>query len=144
MIFYFLARCQSWRMEQFRRYFPQDLDLSLTVPNISQITRQHALIFPPAQTSDDTTVYLFTDAQCDMHTSLCLLLRNDSAKRHIFGCSCSKPALGLMTPKFEIERDFGTMHIATKFHHPTLIPYTFNRSEVMVLTNKLTTNRTPL
>jgi len=79
-----------------------------------------------------------------MHTSLCLLLRNDSAKRHIFGCSCSKPALGLMTPKFEIERDFGTMHIATKFHHPTLIPYTFNRSEVMVLTNKPTTNRTPL
>jgi len=32
---------------------------------------------------DGTTVYLFTDAQCDMHTSLCLLLHNDLAKCNI-------------------------------------------------------------
>jgi len=38
--------------------------------------------------------------------------------------------MGPMTPKFEFRQDFCTMHLATKFHHPT-----FNRSEVIMLTN---------
>jgi len=48
-----------------------------------------------------------------------------------------------MTPKFELWRDFCTVHLATKFHHPM-----FNCSEIIVLTNKptnpQTNNRTPL
>jgi len=49
--------------------------------------------------------------------------------------------LGLwpLTPKFELGRDLCTVHLIAKFHHPT-----FNRSEVIVLTNKQTnwqTNR---
>ena len=38
---------------------------------------------------------------------------------------------GVITPKFELSRDFRTVHLPTKFHHPMFI-----RSEVMVLTNK--------
>jgi len=38
-----------------------------------------------------------------------------------------------MTPKFELGRNFCTMHLTAKFRHPT-----FNRSEVIVLTNKQT------
>jgi len=38
-----------------------------------------------------------------------------------------------MTPKFELRRDFCTLRLTTKFHHPTL-----NRSEVIVLTSKQT------
>ena len=40
---------------------------------------------------------------------------------------------GPMMPKFELRQDFCTMHLTIKFHHPT-----FNRSEVILLTNKLT------
>jgi len=41
--------------------------------------------------------------------------------------------VGPMTPKFELGREFCTLHITAKFHHPT-----FNRSEVIVLTDKQT------
>ena len=41
-----------------------------------------------------------------------------------------------LTPKFEHRQDFCTMHLSAKFHHPT-----FNRSEVIMLTNKLTNRR---
>jgi len=50
--------------------------------------------------------------------------------------------VGPMTPKFEIGREFCTTHLATTFYHPM-----FNRSEVIVLTDKQThkqTNKTPL
>ena len=40
-------------------------------------------------------------------------------------------------PKFEFGRDFCTVHLTAKFHHPT-----FNRSEVIVRTNKLTNKQT--
>ena len=41
---------------------------------------------------------------------------------------------GAMTPKFELGRDYCTMHLySPKFHHPM-----FTRSEVIVLTNKQT------
>jgi len=40
-------------------------------------------------------------------------------------------------PKFELVRDFCTLHLTAKFHHPT-----FNRSEVIVRTNKLTNKQT--
>jgi len=38
-------------------------------------------------------------------------------------------ARGSMTLKFELGRDFTTVHLPTKFHHPT-----FNRAQVIVLT----------
>jgi len=40
-----------------------------------------------------------------------------------------------MAFKFELGREFCTMHLAAKFHHPT-----FNRSEVIVLTSKQQTD----
>jgi len=43
------------------------------------------------------------------------------------------PGVGPMTPKFELGLDFLPVHLATKFHNPM-----FNRSEVIVLTNKHT------
>jgi len=62
-------------------------------------------------------------------------LRSDSAKRHILGCG--DPEVGPMSPndppKFELGRYFYTVHLSAKFRHPT-----FNRSEVIVLTNKQT------
>jgi len=58
-------------------------------------------------------------------------LRSDSANRRILGCGV--PGVGPMSPKFELGRYFCTMHQIAKFHHPT-----FNRSEVIVLTNKQT------
>jgi len=42
-------------------------------------------------------------------------LHNDSAKGHNFGCGTR---VGPMTPKFELRRDFCTVHLATKFRHP--------------------------
>ena len=55
------------------------------------------------------------------------------AQRHIFGGA--RP--GAMTPKFELGRDFCTMHLPPKLHHSV-----FTRSEVIVLTNRQTkTNR---
>jgi len=42
-----------------------------------------------------------------------------------------------MTPKFELGRDLCTMHLTDKFHHPT-----FDRSELIVLTNKQTPLKT--
>ena len=42
-----------------------------------------------------------------------------------------RAASGTMTPKFELGRDFCTMHLSPKFHHPV-----FTCSEV--LTNKQT------
>jgi len=38
-----------------------------------------------------------------------------------------------MTPKFELERNIYTLHLAAKFNHSM-----FNRLEVTVLTNKQT------
>jgi len=38
-----------------------------------------------------------------------------------------------MTPNFELGRDYCTMHLPTKLHHPT-----FNRSKVIVSTNEQT------
>ena len=56
-------------------------------------------------------------------------LRSDSANRHILGCG--EPRGGAYDPKFELRRDFCTVHLMAKFHHPT-----FNCSEVIVLTNR--------
>jgi len=42
-----------------------------------------------------------------------------------------------LTLTFELGWDFCTMHLTTKFHHPT-----FNRSEVIMLTNKQTLLKT--
>ena len=42
-------------------------------------------------------------------------------------------------PKFELGRDFCKVHLTAKFYHPA-----FNRSEVIVLTNKLANKQTPL
>jgi len=58
-------------------------------------------------------------------------LHSELANRHILGCG--DPGVGPMTPKLELGRHFCTMHLAVMFHCPT-----FNRSEVIVLTNKQT------
>ena len=42
-------------------------------------------------------------------------------------------AFDLRPPKFELEQDFGTVQLIAKFHHRM-----FNRSEVIVLTNRQT------
>jgi len=42
-------------------------------------------------------------------------------------------------PKCELIRDFCTMHLPRKFHHPM-----FTRSEVILLTNERTNRQTPL
>jgi len=58
-----------------------------------------------------------------------------SANRHILGCG--EPRGGAYDPKFELRRDFCTVHLMAKFHHPT-----FNCSEVIVLTDKQTPLKT--
>jgi len=58
-------------------------------------------------------------------------------------CSTFSFFLSLTTLTFDHEirtrRDFCTVHLTANFHPPT-----FNRSEVIVLTNKLTNKQTPL
>jgi len=44
-----------------------------------------------------------------------------------------------LTLTFELGRDFCTVHLTAKFHHPML-----NRLEVILWTNKLTDKQTPL
>ena len=73
-----------------------------------------------------TELYLFTDAQYDTPTSCIMTLQN--ATLWVWG-----PAGGASDTQFRIWARFCTMHLATKFHHPT-----FNRLEVIVLTNKQT------
>jgi len=62
-------------------------------------------------------------------------LHSDSANGHILGCE--DPGVGLVTPKFELGRDFCTMHVTAKFHRPM-----FNRLEIIILTDKLTNKQT--
>jgi len=49
------------------------------------------------------------------------------------------PRVGPMPPKYELNRDFCTGHLANKFHYPT-----FHRSEVIALTKKQTNPETLL
>jgi len=56
------------------------------------------------------------------HALLCVVNGDDSAVFRF---------LSLVTLTFELGRDFCTMHLTAEFHH-----YAFNRSEVIVLTNK--------
>jgi len=44
--------------------------------------------------------------------------------------------LGPVTPKFKLGRDFCTMNLAAKFHHPM-----FSRSEVIMLPKNRQTNK---
>jgi len=83
--------------------------------------------------SDNTTVYLFTDAQCDTRTHphrfvYCCIITQQNVTFWV-----CRPVEGPMTHKFEFWRDFCTVHLATKFHHSM-----FNHSEVIMLTNKQT------
>jgi len=48
------------------------------------------------------------------------------------------PKMRPMTLKFEVVRDFDTVHLPTMFQHPT-----FNHSEVIMLRNKETHTHTP-
>jgi len=71
------------------------------------------------------------------HIRLLIFLHNDSVNRRILGCG--DQGVWPITPKFELGRDVCSLHLIAKFHYPT-----FNRSEVIVLTNKQTdklTNR---
>jgi len=49
--------------------------------------------------SHDTTVYLFTDRQCDTPTSGLFTVHNDSAKYHIL--ECGNLGVGSMAPTFQ-------------------------------------------
>jgi len=64
-------------------------------------------------------VHVASDAMFRWTAWLCLhfvLCDIYSAKRHIFGgCALRR---GAMTPKFELGRDFCSVHLAPKFHHP--------------------------
>jgi len=62
------------------------------------------------------------------------VLRSDSANRHILECGTQRWGCD---PKFELGREFCTMHLTAKFHHPT-----FNRSEIIVSTNEQTNKQT--
>jgi len=68
------------------------------------------------------------------HTLLCIVNGDDSAVFHFLS-----PVTLTFDPKFKLGRDFCTMHLTAKFHHPT-----FSRSKVSVRTNKLTGKQTPL
>jgi len=68
---------------------------------------------------------------CHAHNGLLIFWGSDTGNRHIFGCR--GPEVGLMAPKLELGRYFCTIHLTAKFRHAT-----FNRSEVIVLTNKET------
>jgi len=72
-----------------------------------------------------------------MHTLLCTVSGDDSA---VFRFFCPGD-LDLLTfdPKCELGRDFCTVRLVAKFHHPT-----FNRSDVIVRANKLTDKQTTL
>ena len=61
--------------------------------------------------------------------------KNCSQKCHTV--SFFVPVTSTFDAKFELRRDFCTMHLTTKFHHPTL-----NCLEVIMLTNKQTNNYT--
>jgi len=63
---------------------------------------------------------------------VCADFPNVVAQRHIWGLQTQGP----MTPKFERRRDFLTVDLAPKFHHPT-----FTRSEVIALTTTHTHNQ---
>jgi len=99
------------------------------------LTRQH---FPTrVELADDTTaLHIYWRMWWHgplprPHLFVAFCLRTDSGNRHIFGCE--NPGVGPMTPKFELGQDFCRVHLTTKSHHPT-----FNRSEVIVLTNRET------
>jgi len=91
--------------------------------------------------ADDTTTYLPTDvvewptATPATPTSVCFFLRSDSSNRHIL--ECGYPGVGPVAPKFELGRDYCTLHLTAKFYRPT-----FNRLEVIVFTNKQTPLKT--
>jgi len=65
---------------------------------------------------------------------LCIVNGDDSAVFH-FLSRWHWP----LTLIFELGRDFCTMHLTAKFHHPT-----FSRLEVIMRTNKLTNTQTQL
>jgi len=64
----------------------------------------------------------------------CIVNGDDSA---VFWFFCPRWPWHL-TSTFELGQDFCTVYLNAKFHHPT-----FNRSEVIVQTNKLTDKQTP-
>jgi len=102
--------------------------------------QKHALIFPPAKNWRTTQLhYLFTDGcggvahcqACHAHIRLLIFLRVTQQTATFWDVGTHE--WGLWPLKFELGRDFCTMHLTAKFHHPT-----FSRSEVIMLTNKLT------
>jgi len=74
---------------------------------------------------------------CHTHIHLLIYLHSHSSCFQILGCG----DLGMwsMTSKFELWRNFCTTQLAAKFHRPM-----FNRSLVIVLTNRLTNKQTLL
>jgi len=70
---------------------------------------------------------------CTVHALLCIVNGDDSAAFRFFPGDLD---LWPLIPKFKLRRDFCTMHLTAKFHHPT-----FNRLEFIVPTHWMTKNR---
>ena len=72
------------------------------------------------EVADDTTALLIYCHACHAHIRLLIfcLVTQQTTTFWVWGTR-----LGPMTPIFELGRDFCTMHLTAKFHHPT-----FNRS----------------
>ena len=87
--------------------------------------------FPNTLAQRRSYVHDASDAMFRRTASLCLLFA--SAKRHIFG-GCT-PRQGAVTLKFKLGRDFCTMHLPSKFHHPV---YSFGSYRVDRHTNTQT------
>jgi len=78
--------------------------------------------------------YLMTDSVCHTHSWGLFTLCDMTQQNATF---CGVRVEPMTMPKFELGRNFCTMHIPTKFHHPMI-----NQSEVIVLTNKQTNKHT--
>jgi len=93
------------------------------------VTRQHALIFPPAYPVTPRAVVSSVAACClrpTTHALLCTVNGDDSAVFRFL-------SMVIVTLAFELRRDFCTAYLTAKFDHRM-----FSRSEVIVRTNTLT------
>jgi len=81
-------------------------------------------------TMDDTTLYLFIYGQCVPRRFHFVYFAKWSTCHNL---EWGRLKIGPMSLKFEVDRNFCTMHLPNQVHHPV-----FSSSEVIVLTNKHT------
>jgi len=116
----------------FPRRTPRPRGPLATKPHASR--RQRALPSPPAATQWSHLLLRSQYTAYSARVALpCIVSGDDSAVFRFF----VPGDLDLWPPKFELRRDFCTVHLTAKFHH-----HTFNRSEIVVQTNKRTDKQT--